>query len=153
VVRKATVHTNTPMRFHPSQDFFYRAPVLISVSAAVPRTRPPYEGRGYFLEIFPPEDVEPGRDYPITISVESGRGPSLPWGLQRQSSRNRRRIGELVNIALGTARSDDCVGWRQKFRQPDHRRRVGGCGERRTGRLRPGRIVAFDGGLPRPRRA
>ncbi len=64
--------------FKPSPDYFYQPPAEELISGDLlpgqPTTPPSshdsaYRGTQYFLVIFPPPDVEPGQEYPITIEI------------------------------------------------------------------------------------
>ncbi len=60
------------LSFEPAADTFFQAP---SSTASQPVSGPApagaYVGRRYYLEIFPPLHVVPGRSYPLNISVQS----------------------------------------------------------------------------------
>jgi CSLREA domain-containing protein len=65
-------------RFRPSADYFYRPPAgacgsgdmqASQAGGSLSSSDDAYQGAQYFLEIFPSAEVEPGQDYPITIST------------------------------------------------------------------------------------
>ena len=59
-----------------------------------------YHGTRYFLEIIPPSEVEPGRDYPITIGVRSGVPPTCLGDCSGNAVVTIDELIRLVNIAL-----------------------------------------------------
>jgi hypothetical protein len=61
------------LRFSPQPDFFYWSPgTRPKVSGVASDAIKPYQGRRYFLEIFPSREVDPGRAYTISIEATSG---------------------------------------------------------------------------------
>jgi Zn-dependent metalloprotease len=58
------------LRFSPKLDFFYWPPGT-SLSDLPSDAIKPYQGRQYFLEIFPVREVDPGRSYKISIEATS----------------------------------------------------------------------------------
>jgi CSLREA domain-containing protein len=57
------------LRFAPAADYFFRPPGTGDLTSAQSTV---YQGRSYFLEIWPTAQVVPGQEYPIVIKVESG---------------------------------------------------------------------------------
>lgn len=79
-VRKGFVGAQQALRFHPAADSFFRflstsmagaQRSLSEVSAYGATQAVAYEGRHYFLEIYPSADVVAGERYPFTIRVLS----------------------------------------------------------------------------------
>jgi hypothetical protein len=73
VVAQAQFGREKILRFHPKPDFFYRPPSgRHSVSEVGSEKIKPYQGRKYFLKIFPSREVDPDRPYKIRIEAMSG---------------------------------------------------------------------------------
>ncbi|MBS1253323.1 MAG: Zinc metalloproteinase [Anaerolineales bacterium] len=71
VVAKSGPGPDKTLRFHPDADFFYRPPANAGTSGLQSAQDEVYQGRRYFLEIFPSSDVEAGQDYAVSIGVTS----------------------------------------------------------------------------------
>jgi Zn-dependent metalloprotease len=75
VITQAQAGRNIELRFRPKPDFYYRPPGSLSGVKAASSEAPPYLGRRYFLEIFPPTRFDPGRSYKIYMNATTGIEP------------------------------------------------------------------------------
>lgn len=63
------------LQFHPSSDYFFRPPAIARNSITQSTEDDVYQGRSYYLEIYPSPEVEAGTEYEITISVGTEARP------------------------------------------------------------------------------
>ncbi len=78
VVAQTRLGTGQQLIFEPDTCFFYRPPAASGGAGGSGSTAVPFQDRAYFLEILPASQVQIGRDYPISIAVDSGVLP--PYG-------------------------------------------------------------------------
>jgi hypothetical protein len=107
VVAKAGPGTNKIFSFSPRADYYYKHPAenghILSMIASEDGelgTPDAYGGTGYFLEINPSSEMEPGEDYPVTVSISTDTdGDGIPDG----DGTNPCTAGETENC------DDNCV--------------------------------------------
>jgi hypothetical protein len=71
-VSKAGDGLSKNLHFRPAADFFYQAPALPALLTSGSAQTAPYQGRQYFLEIFPAPQTQTNQDYPVRIGIQSG---------------------------------------------------------------------------------
>jgi hypothetical protein len=71
VVAKADPGLDKHMKFYPEADFYYAVPGIHGLTNMNATEGEAYRGRSYYLEIYPSEEVEIGKDYEISIGVQS----------------------------------------------------------------------------------
>jgi len=59
------------LHFRPDADFFYRAPSLSALASPDSAQADVYQGRQYFLEIFPSAQIQANHDYPVHIEIQT----------------------------------------------------------------------------------
>ncbi len=70
-VSKSANGLSKNLHFRPDADFFYRAPSLSALASPDSAQADPYQGRQYFLEIFPSAQIQANHDYPVHIEIRS----------------------------------------------------------------------------------
>jgi hypothetical protein len=61
------------LRFHPDPEFFYWPPAsVLRRNSAVPEALNRYQGRQYFLEVFPTPELQRDRSFFIRMEATSG---------------------------------------------------------------------------------
>jgi hypothetical protein len=71
VVSRAAPGLHADLGFKPDASYHYRPPGSLQVMGSSSELAEPYRGQGYWLEILPTSEVEPGKSYPIAIKVVS----------------------------------------------------------------------------------
>ncbi|KAA3664092.1 MAG: hypothetical protein DWQ04_07475, partial [Chloroflexi bacterium] len=72
VVGKADPGRHSTLSFRPRADYFYRPPVQAGQSAMMMANAPAYQGRSYYLEIFPTDEIVIDQLYEMTIELFEG---------------------------------------------------------------------------------
>ena len=73
LVAQGQIGRDKVIRFYPKADFFYRPPACLpGVNCIESGEIEPYQGRQYFLEIFPTQKIKPDKPYKISIEAVSG---------------------------------------------------------------------------------
>lgn len=72
VVAKSGPGLDKVLHFYPSPAHHYLAPTLVGSQGLQAEQNDLFQGREYFLEIYPSPEVDPGQDYAISIRVTSG---------------------------------------------------------------------------------
>lgn len=117
MVRRGGVAASHALRFRPSADFFYRPPAAAEGARQSVTTGTAYQGTRYFLEIFPPPDVEPGRDYSIRIAIRSGVLPACDGDCSGNAMVTVDELVTLVNVALQNQSVSVCTAGDRDFNQ------------------------------------
>jgi hypothetical protein len=123
----ASSRTGKELRFRVGQDFSYLPPENHGRGASAEgemesaggggAAPEPFEGRRYFLEIFPSDKLQPGRAYPFTMGVDSQVSAPVASGRQRPGDCNQDgqtdisdAICILGHLFIGSPRTVPCDG-------------------------------------------
>ncbi|KAA3662926.1 MAG: hypothetical protein DWQ04_12075 [Chloroflexi bacterium] len=70
-VARADIDSNPSLIFTPDMEFFFQSPIVSDQQSRLLNTQAaPFQGRDYYLAIYPTEEIEIGKSIPLQLSVD-----------------------------------------------------------------------------------